>query len=56
MVVLIVNKILQIVIAGYGTKPAFFVCHFLPQYVEPLPLNLGIGPKAMRISINPQKF
>jgi hypothetical protein len=43
IVYLIVNKILLIVIADYGTKPDIFVCPFLPQYIEPSPLNLGIG-------------
>jgi hypothetical protein len=34
------------VIPGYGTKPDIFVCPFLPQYIEPSPLNLHIGPKS----------
>jgi len=43
---LIVNKILWIVIAGYGTYCAFFVYHFLPQYIEFSPFNLDIGGKS----------
>jgi hypothetical protein len=46
IVYLIVNKTLRIVIPGYGTKPDIFVCPFLPQYVDPSPLNLGIGRKS----------
>ncbi len=42
----IINKTLRIVIADYGTKLAFFVYPFLPQYIESSPLNLGIGPKS----------
>jgi len=46
MVVLICNEILMIVGSDYGTKPAFFVCHFLPHYYEFSPLNLDIGGKS----------
>jgi len=45
IVYLIVNKILRIVIPGYGTYGEFFICHFFPQYIEFSPLNLHISGK-----------